>query len=306
MEFTVIFLTKGRYEISNSLRSIFKIIDYDINLKLLIIDGNNDDRVVNLISDKFSKYKNSTKVIKQIKKGFMNACFQSIDFVNTKFFTFMYDDDELSPYYGSLVKKSLKQNRTFYAYGKVENLLSKFIFAKPSIKFMDPKNILDQYFKFNLSREFIPPNSPICSVFRTNILKEWRFILEKSSQNDKYFDFYLMKKNIGPDLLLHLISLTNENQKILYSRNYIAKFSSHEKSMSIIYGNIYLGIGYFYTRVIYLKYFKKNLIFKKKFIKFKKYVYLKKIYFIIRGNFYLNKIKNNTLNHLLNILKIIE
>ena len=142
MEFTVIFLTKGRYEISNSLRSIFKIVDYDINLKLLIIDGNNDDRVVNLISDKFWKYKNSTKVIKQIKKGFMNACFQSIDFVNTKFFTFMYDDDELSPYYGSLVKKSLKQNRTFYAYGKVENLLSKFIFAKPSIKFMDPKNIL--------------------------------------------------------------------------------------------------------------------------------------------------------------------
>jgi len=306
MEFTVIFLTKGRYEISNSLRSIFKISYYDINLKLLIIDGNDDNRVVNLITDKFLKYKNSTKVIKQIKKGFMNACFQSIDFVDTKFFTFMYDDDELSPYYGSLVKKSLKQNRIFYAYGKVENLLSKFVFVKPSIKFIDAENILDQYFKFNSSREFIPPNSPICSVFRTNILKEWRFILEKYSKIDKYFNFYLMKKNIGPDLLLHLISLTKEKQKILYSKNYIAKFSSHEKSMSIIYGNIYLGIGYFYTRVIYLKYFKKKLIFKNKFIKFKKYVYLKKLYFIIRGNFYLNKIKNNTLKHILNILKTIE
>ena len=306
MEFTVIFLTKGRYEISNSLRSIFKISNYDINFKLLIIDGNDDNRVVNLITDKFSKYKNSTKVIKQIKKGFMNACFQSIDLVDTKFFTFMYDDDELSPYYGSLVKKSLKQNRIFYAYGKVENLLSKFVFVKPSIEFIDAENILDQYFKFNLTREFIPPNSPICSVFRTNILKEWRFILEKYSKIDKYFNFYLMKKNIGPDLLLLLISLTKEKQKILYSKNYIAKFSSHEKSMSIIYGNIYLGIGYFYTRVIYLKYFKKKLIFKKKFIKFKKYVYLKKLYFIIRGNFYLNKIKNNTLKHLLNILKTIE
>ena len=306
MEFTVIFLTKGRYEISNSLRSIFKISNYDINFKLLIIDGNDDNRVVNLITDKFSKYKNSTKVIKQIKKGFMNACFQSIDLVDTKFFTFMYDDDELSPYYGSLVKKSLKQNRIFYAYGKVENLLSKFVFVKPSIKFIDAENILDQYFKFNLTREFIPPNSPICSVFRTNILKEWRFILEKYSKIDKYFNFYLMKKNIGPDLLLLLISLTKEKQKILYSKNYIAKFSSHEKSMSIIYGNIYLGIGYFYSRVIYLKYFKKKLIFKNKFIKFKKYVYLKKLYFIIRGNFYLNKIKNNTLKHLLNILKTIE
>jgi hypothetical protein len=306
MEFTVIFLTKGRYEISNSLRSIFKISNYDINFKLLIIDGNDDNRVVNLITDKFSKYKNSTKVIKQIKKGFMNACFQSIDLVDTKFFTFMYDDDELSPYYGSLVKKSLKQNRIFYAYGKVENLLSKFVFVKPSIKFIDAENILDQYFKFNLTREFIPPNSPICSVFRTNILKEWRFILEKYSKIDKYFNFYLMKKNIGPDLLLLLISLTKEKQKILYSKNYIAKFSSHEKSMSIIYGNIYLGIGYFYTRVIYLKYFKKKLIFKNKFIKFKKYVYLKKLYFIIRGNFYLNKIKNNTLKHILNILKTID
>jgi hypothetical protein len=306
MEFTVIFLTKGRYKIYNSLRSIFKIADYDINLKLLIIDGNDDNRVTNLIADKFSKYKNCTKVIKQIKEGFMNGCFQSIDFVNTKFFTFMYDDDELSPYYGSLVKKSLKENRTFYAYGKVQNFFSKFTFVEPSIKFVDPKNILDRYFKFNISREYIPPNSPICSIFRTSILREWRVILQKYSQNDEYFDFYLMKKNIGPDLLLHLVSLTRENKKILYSKNYIAKFSSHENSMSIIYGNIYLGIGYFYTRVIFLKFFKKELIKKKKYIKFKKYIYFKIVYFVIRGNFYLNKIKKNTLNHLFNILKTIE
>lgn len=303
MNFTVIFLTKGRDKIFKSLNSIFNIINYNINLRLIIVDGNDDNRVENLINSKFSNYTKHVKIFKQKKKGFMNGCFESISLVDTEFFTFMYDDDELSPYMGFLVKKSLEENKIFFSYGKVENISNNFNFKEPKFKLLEPNIILKKYFKFIFSKSFTPPNSPICSIFRAKILVEWRYILEKYSSIDKYFDFYLMKKNIGPDLLLYLISLFREKQKIIYSEAYMAKFSSHSNSMSIIYGNLYLGVGYLYARIIFLTFFKQDLEIKKQYNCFKNYVCLKILYFILRGIFYLNKIKPNTQIHLFKLFK---
>ena len=69
MNFTIIFLTKGRTEIYKSLSSVFKITEYQINLKLIIIDGNDDNRVEDIINEKFSKYKNYEKYLNKKIKG---------------------------------------------------------------------------------------------------------------------------------------------------------------------------------------------------------------------------------------------
>ena len=39
----------------------------------------------------------------------MNACFEAIKHLDKGFFTFMYDDDILSPYFGKLVNYSCKK-----------------------------------------------------------------------------------------------------------------------------------------------------------------------------------------------------
>ena len=214
MNFTIIFLTKGRTEIYKSLSSVFKITEYQINLKLIIIDGNDDNRVEDIINEKFSKYKNYVKIFKQKNKGFMSGCFEATNLVDTKFFTFMYDDDELSPYYGELVREALISNQIFYSYGKVSSFSSTFKFLKPSLNYEPANQILSNYFSLNFGKRLIPPNSPICSIFKTEILKDWKKILLDYCQKDKHFYFYLLEKNIGPDLLLYLLSLHNEENNI--------------------------------------------------------------------------------------------
>lgn len=303
MDFTVIFLTKGRTEIYKSLKSVLKITEYQINLKLIIIDGNDDNTVEHIINEKFSKYKNYVKIFKQKNKGFMNGCFQAINLVDTKFFTFMYDDDELSPYVGVIVKKCIEENRISFSFGKVEAFSNNLNFKEPIMATIDARKILSKYFSLNFKKKFVMPNSPICSVFRSSIMKEWKNILQSYSEKDDFFNFYLMKKNIGPDLLLYLISLIHEKKEVIYSETYVAKFSSHVNSMSITYGNVYLGVGYLYARCIFLDFFKQNLVKENLFHPFKNYVCIKIFYFIFRGNFYLNKIKNKTLNHLYMQLK---
>ena len=53
LDFSVIFLTKSRLDIVNSLKSLIAIKNYGINLKIIIIDGNKDNRVDNIVSNNF-------------------------------------------------------------------------------------------------------------------------------------------------------------------------------------------------------------------------------------------------------------
>ena len=215
----------------------------------------------------------------------------------------MYDDDELSPYYGELVRKALISNKIFYSYGKVSSFSSTFKFLKPSLNYEPANQILSNYFRLNFGKRLIPPNSPICSIFKTEILKDWKKILLDYCQKDKHFYFYLLEKNIGPDLLLYLLSLHNEeNNKIIHSKSYIAKFSSHKNSMSIMYGNLQLGIGYLYARIIFFDRYKQTIDNLKR-IKYKCYIIIKILFTILRGNVYLNKFKKKTINHFFSLYK---
>jgi hypothetical protein len=121
-DFTLILLTKNRENVLNSIQSIFKNIDEELDFKLLIIDGNLDNRIEILIKNNFYQYLKFIEIIKQNKNGFMKACFQSINHVKSNFFSFMYDDDILSPYYKEMLKKSLLHKKVSFGEGVVENI----------------------------------------------------------------------------------------------------------------------------------------------------------------------------------------
>ena len=69
----------------------------------------------------------NVKVVLQNKSVFMNACFESIKYVKTDYCTFLYDDDEISPYAVEIFKKVYNENLSM-GYGIVcdQNTKSKF------------------------------------------------------------------------------------------------------------------------------------------------------------------------------------
>lgn len=260
VKFTILFITKNRTEILKSLNSCLKIKKYYTNLQIIILDGNKNNYLSNKI--KCFEEKVDIKIIKQKKNGFMNACFEAIKHLDKGFFTFMYDDDILSPYFGKLVNYSCKQNRQIYGYGIIHPKKKLFKFKQPQIKSVSKKdiNFLTEYFKIKSAK--VLPNSPITSIFNVKIVKKWNYIL-KNKIKDEISEHLMIKKNIGPDLLLYLLSLEYDSKlnNTIVTQNIVAKFSSHSDSMSIQYGSSNLRFGYWVAKKIFLDAVKiKNLI----------------------------------------------
>ena len=136
-----------------------------INPNFLIITSNKIE--ANFFERKFRNSKN-IKIIIQKKSGFMNACFESIAHIQSKFCTFFYDDDKISPHSIKLFQNVLKENIVM-GYGLVSdnlydnkfqsikiNKISKLIIAIPSITEKNNFRLLEKLSPYCTSIETLP------------------------------------------------------------------------------------------------------------------------------------------------------
>ncbi len=240
---TFILPTKGRI---NKIKKFYHINEKkfkNIPHCYLIITFNT---IETKVLKKYFKKNNSIKVIKQKKPGFMNACFESIAYVKTKYCTFLYDDDFLSPYLNKIFRKVFT-NDIAMGYGIVqsENLNNKFL--PININKLSSEKILSCYYGNQLRGVNFMPVSPICLVFPSLFLSKWKNIILKFCKNNSLRTEMLLKRNIGPDLILYLHQLINY-KNINFSYPHIVEFKMHEKSMSYILGKNKLRIGYWLAK----------------------------------------------------------
>ena len=278
-EFSLILITKGRSDISACLNSIYRNME-KLRFKLIIIDGNKDNLLKNNIENCHLE-KFDIKIYKQEKGRFMRACFESIKYIDTKFFSFIYDDDVLSDYYYKAIHNSLINDTITIGKGVIQDIEQKINFLEPDIKIKESENNFNNYYSFSFFKKRNFPNSPICSVFKSTILNEWKnFLYKNCLKNKNYFDI-LLRKNIGPDLLIYLMSLQKE-KKIMTTNTIMAKFSHHENSMSVKYGSESLIFGYLITKILFYKsiFNQLNLIER---IRIKIYLILQLFYIILRN-----------------------
>jgi hypothetical protein len=217
-----------------------------IHCKFLIIDGSNKKNF--LLLKKITKKNNKIKLVKQNRKGFMNACFESIKYLNTKYFTFLYDDDILSDKITQIYKKCFDKN---FAIGLGQVSSSKnIVFKKSFFKRFSKIRVIDAYYGNKFSNIKFLPVSPICSLFERNILDSWKNSVISYCENNKYRKYFLLKKNIGPDLLLYLIQISKKDLIYIYQKP-VAVFYSHKDSMSVIFGRNELLIGYWLAKKLF-------------------------------------------------------
>jgi len=227
----------------------------------LIVDAsNNINHLKNLKNLKL--YKN-VKVFRQKTKGIQMGCIEAIPYIKTTHLTFLYDDDYLGPNIIEIYKKNLTNAAIFsLGCGIVEDIKKKVKFNNLKYIEFDKNDILSCYYgsnfkkKLNLksvySNNFLPV-SPICTSFETKFLFQWKKILMRFTKKNDFRKFFFFEKDVGPDMLIYLMQIQSSKNVVNFFYPYSVKFSSHSDSISIIYGNAFLRIGYWLSRICFFK-----------------------------------------------------
>lgn len=224
-----------------------------IKPRIIVIDGESEDGTYDHLR---ATYGSDPRVIIQKNKySFMDTCFYGVGLVKTKFATFMYDDDVLSLHFGDMIAHMLKHEKDFImGYGRVCSIEQVYPF-KPVSDFDHYPNLqllLGYYGYRNHIKYTFLPVSPICCVLKADLLREWRNHVLGFAKKYKIREHFMLEKNVGPDLMIYLLSIITNNKDICVASATVAQFSSHLTSMTVTYEtheNTDLAIGYWLARI---------------------------------------------------------
>ena len=219
---------------------------------VIVIDGESDDGT---FTDLQNAYRDDTRVLllqNSKSAGFMNTCYEGVDLVKSKWVTFMYDDDVLSPYFIKMVSELIRSDDRFVmGYGAAFPAGEIYPF-KPidTFKRYRPEQLLLAYYGRNSELDFKGlPHSPICCVTTLDLLHEWVPYVKDFCSRNSIRSYFMLKRNIGPDLMIYLLSLLKHEGNISLCVSVVAQFSAHPTSMSVTYGNSDLAVGYWLAKI---------------------------------------------------------
>ncbi|MBI2602105.1 MAG: glycosyltransferase family 2 protein [Deltaproteobacteria bacterium] len=214
---------------------------------VLVIDGYSDDGSYELL---ISKYKDNTQVevVQYNRIGFQDTAFYGVGLVKTEYAAFMYDDDVITPDYIAMIDKMISLGHRFVmGFGKMYPVEKVIEFSKlhDKIKEYNTIDFLLNYFgQHNTTKHIDMPVSPICCVVTSSFMHDWVKIVRDYCSRSKIRTYYMLKRNIGPDILIFLASILRCRNNVLVADEVVGQFSYHDASMSIIYGSRHLEVGY--------------------------------------------------------------
>jgi len=266
METEITFVLPTRNRKTWAKRAIDSCLNCESNIVkpyVIVIDGESEDGTYDYLKE---TYMHSTRVqILKNRYNFMEACFYGVGLVKTKLATFMYDDDILSGYFSNMIIHMIEHKKDFVmGYGRVCNVEKIYPF-KPVTDFQHYPNLqlLLGYYGYRdaIAYTFLPV-SPICCITKADLLRDWISHVTEFANKYMMREYFMLKKNIGPDLMIYLLSiLTNKNDVCVASAT-VAQFSEHPTSMTVSYEtymNTDLAIGYWLARIWAFEYLlKKN------------------------------------------------
>ncbi len=279
----------------------------NIKAKVLVLDGFSDDGAWEIMRTKYQSNKNV--ILKQFDRnlGFQETAFIGLKLVNTEYCTYMYNDDVISPFYWKLAHKLKNNKQTFImGYGKNEKISKIIDFKEPIFKSIYSKDIILNYFGYFNSLNYSSlPVSPVPCLSKTSNLIRWEKEVRDFVKESNFRKELMLKKNIGPDLILYLYNLMIQNDNIIFCNSTMAQLSFHKKSMSIIYGKQPLSTGYWLARVWYFEKYLNNYEINKSYSsKLSAYLIISGFYIFILNLIFLNF--SQSMNVLSEILKVVK
>lgn len=223
-----------------------------IKPRVIVIDGQSEDNTFVDVQETYGSDGRVELVQQEKNEGFMSACFQGVDLVRTEFSTFMYDDDVLSPYFGTMISYMFRQQRRFImGYGGEYDANDLYPFKRIH-EFNDysPLRLLLGYFGHTeyINYSGLPAN-PICCVVTTDSLRKWVGQVNRFAKKNRVREYFMLKRNIGPDLMIYLLAILEDRGEVSVASAIVAQFSVHSNAMSMRYGERELTVGYWLAKI---------------------------------------------------------
>jgi len=236
-------------------KKVFKNLKFEI----IVIDAS-DKNIARANKEILKKFKN-VKYFKQKSTRITRGCFEVIKYLKYEIATFLYDDDIMGPEVHKVYKNFLKKKIFSMGTGIVIDQENKeYKFKKIKKLEINKEVLLSNYFGYPLSKTdsrfkniLSSPVSPICTCFEKKFLQEWKKKIKKFVKKNEFRKYYLLDLDIGPDLLTYLTNINKEEKKIDYFLPPSVRFSSHQDSISVIYGKNNLRIGYWLAKISFLE-----------------------------------------------------
>lgn len=219
---------------------------------VIVIESQSDDGTFSFLQEVYGRDDRVTLIQNSRSDGCVESWLQGVPHVQTRFSTFMFDDDALSPYFDDLVAHMTGDHCDFaIAQGAAHDIKNVYDF-KPigSFEIYPRDEVLSAYFGVHQLSKFPSlPVSPICCAVASELLFEWERQVRLFAVRNQLRRYFMLKRGIGPDLMIYLVALLEGRGQVLMTESVVAQFSAHPDSISIKAKAFELALGYWLARI---------------------------------------------------------
>jgi glycosyltransferase involved in cell wall biosynthesis len=251
-EITFILPTMNRRQyICRAVESCLACQSEQVSSRVLVIDGMSDDGSYELLRERYAGNPR-VRILRYERVGFQRTAYYGAMQVDTPYATFMYDDDLLSPDFHKMFEGMLARGKEFVmGYASIHNVDEVYPFRPIRDFELRPKHDLAmEYFGYDRDDlRFVVPVSPICCIVTTGHLKKWVQFTQEYASKAAIRHYYMIERNIGPDIILYLSAILREDETALVTPTVVGQLSAHPDSMSVGYGDRHLITGYWFGKM---------------------------------------------------------
>jgi glycosyltransferase involved in cell wall biosynthesis len=218
---------------------------------VLVVDGMSDDGSYELLLKRYGDNE-QVRIIQYARVGFQRTAYYGALQVDTKYATFMYDDDILSPDFHKMFEEMLAHDKEFVmGYASIHNVDEVYPFQPiETFEFRPKYDLALEYFGYDRDDlRYVVPVSPICCIVTTEHLKQWAQFTQDYAAKAAIRQYYMIDRNIGPDIILYLSAILKEDETVLVTPTVVGQLSAHPDSMSVGYGDRHLITGYWFGKL---------------------------------------------------------
>ncbi len=250
-------LDRGRYVV-RAVESCLRSELPNVAVEVIVIDSMSQDGSFEALNARYGTDPRVRLLRNRRGSGPTRSWIDGVATARGNYFTFVWSDDVISPWFLTLLLPSLRRGSSLaHGRGRMVDIDSEvsFIQVPEAAGPIGRRALLQYYFGRPSSAGHEPSVSPVCSLFSRDVIPIWMREVETFCRASPLREQLMWRRAIGPDLMLYLCALRPGTGEPAFCRADTAQFSSHPNSISISTKSWFMKTGYWLARMWYLKRF---------------------------------------------------
>jgi glycosyltransferase involved in cell wall biosynthesis len=255
VSFVIPTLNRGRYVV----RAVESCLTADretagVEVEVIVVDSQSDDGSWEALEARFDSDARVKLIQNRRGVGPTRSWLDGGKLAHGEFVTFVWSDDYISTRFLTALVPALRRGGSLaVGRGLIRDVDDESPLPSiPGGQEVELERFLAGYFASSPSDSVYRPVSPACSLFTRHAFETWMTTAEEWCRSTRLRQRVMWEKAIGPDLLLYLVALDQQQNAVQTVFDHTAQFSKHPGSITISSGPWILGTGYWLARLWFL------------------------------------------------------